>query len=217
MSGALGRSRAVLREEGLSGLWWRGLAVTVYRRTLLFGRDLAAFPSRTGTTAALDDAQLRPEDVGQYLRLRPDQERREIEHRLATGQRCQVVRLGGEIVAARWLSVGFAEIPYLGLTFDLAPDVAYVHDVYTAPSARERGIATASRPGYERFLADRGVRTLVAVVWLQNRLGMSYLGGLPGWRPLGRVDCLRLGPFRIPIKRTPAGLLGSATRFRPAV
>lgn len=216
MTAAPGRIRTVLREEGPSGLWWRGLGVTVYRHMEVVSRDLSDSPPRADEDAGLDEGELGMDDVSEYLQLRPDQDRREIDRRLATGHHCHVVREAGRIVSTRWLSIGFAEVPYLDLVFELRSDLAYIHDSHTAPEVRKRGLATATWPRYERLLAEAGVSAVLGLVWPQNRLGMGYVRAARGYRALGTIGCIRLGPVRIPIRRTPAGLLGSARRFRPA-
>jgi hypothetical protein len=211
------RLREVVREEGPRGVWWRGLGVTVYRRLAVFVRDVAEVPLKLGSGTGDPEAYLGPDDIDDYLKLRPDQTVVEIERRLATGQHCIVFREGGAILSARWLSLEYAELPYLGLSFELPPHVAYFHDGYTAEAARGRGIGGRSwGPAFDQVLAGAGATVVLGTIWQHNPLGMRLKRKGPEYHPIGTIGCARLGPLRIPVRRIPPGYLGRASRFHPA-
>lgn len=206
------RAGEVLRTEGLRGLWWRGLGVTVYRRLTLVARPVESEPRRRAARVAVTPELLTHETVGDYLELRGDTPAAEVERRLATGQRCVLVRREGAPVSARWFATGFAEIEYLDLVFDLPAGAAYVYDVYTGPEARGLGISAAVAPYYEQMLRDAGCRTLLGTAMPENRAGRGLVGGA-GYEPVGTLGCVRLGPLRVPVKRLPGGYVGRSRRL----
>jgi GNAT superfamily N-acetyltransferase len=202
----------VLRDEGLRGLWWRGLAVTVYRRLLVFSRDITGPP---GGAAKLEPSfeLLDQAGIPEYLTFRPDQPAGEVARRLAARQWCVLARHEGELVSIRWLSTERAEMHYLDLAFELPAGVAYVFDVFTAPEARRMRIATPIRRFYEGLLRDEGCHTLLTTSLPENVAGRRLIGAA-GFRTVGTVGCVRLGPLRRAVRRLPDGHLGPATRLR---
>jgi GNAT superfamily N-acetyltransferase len=206
------RTLEVWRTEGLRGLWWRGLGVTVYRRLMLVARRIESEPPRRVASADVTPELLTRETVGDYLAMRRDTAAEEVERRLATGQRCVLVRRDGAPVSARWFATGFAEIHYLDLVFDLPEGVAYVYDVYTAAAARGLGISAAVIPYYERMLRDAGCHTLLGSAMPENRAGRALVGGA-GYEPVGTLGCVRVGSLRVPVRRLPDGYVGRARRL----
>jgi GNAT superfamily N-acetyltransferase len=205
----------VARQEGLRGLLFRSLSATLYRRVVLVARDIDAGPPVAHSRLALELGFLTLDDLAEYVRLRPDTGAAETERRLLTGQRCVLARHRGEIVSARWVSTIVAEIDYLGLSFDLPPGVAYVHDVYTAPAARGRGISSEARRGYEDELRRAGIRRLLGSFMPENVAGLGLVTGA-GYRRAGMIGCVRLPGVRVPVRRLPVGYLGRSRRRRRA-
>jgi Acetyltransferase (GNAT) family len=203
----------VARSEGVRGVWWRGLGVTLYRRLIIVARALDDGqwppPPKVTVTAGL----LSPGEVDDYVVLRPEVTRREVGRRLATGQRCVLARREGKPVAALWFASRCAELPYLDLAFDLGEGVGYVYDVYTAPDLRGARISAGLRRHYLEGLRADGCHTLMGTAMPENVSGRGLIG-TAGYEALGTVGCLRLGPVRLPIRRLPAGYLGRAHRLR---
>jgi GNAT superfamily N-acetyltransferase len=202
----------VIHTEGLSGLWWRGLAVTVYRRLLVFSRDISGPPPEPAKVE-LSFELLDREGVAEYRALRPDQAAAEVERRLAGGQRCALARHRGELVSARWFAVERAEMPYLDLAFELPEGVGYTFDLFTTPRTRGMGITKATRVYFEELLRAEGCRMLLGTSLPENVAGRALVEAA-GYRPLGTVGCIRLGPLRRAVRRLPDGHLGEATRLR---
>jgi hypothetical protein len=210
-----GRVLEVLREEGASGLWWRGLGVTVYRRLLIVSRRIGEGPREEPTAGELEFGWLDQGELGAYGRLRPGM-REEAARRLRAGQRCFVGRRSGELVHARWFARGEAEMPYLGLAFELPEGVAYVYDVFTAPASRGARISAAA-PRFERIVREHGTEVILGTVMPGNAQGLGLVRGA-GYEPLGTIGSLRLGPVRKPVRRAmPRGYLGPARRFSPSL
>ena len=203
----------VARSEGVRGLWWRGLGVTVYRRLIVFARAMDEAPVPAPAKVALTVDLLDRQTIDEYLALRPDTTASETERRLGSGQRCIVARHDGRPVAARWFATGRAELPYLDLVFDLPHGVGYGYDVYTAPKFRGLGISPSVRPHQEEILRAEGCRWLVGTAMPENQLG-HRLVTMAGYESVGTVGCLRLGPLRMPVRRLPSGYLGAADRLR---
>jgi hypothetical protein len=198
-----------LREGGVRELWWRALAVTVYRRLQLYLRDVDA-PHEPGppdvVVRLLDDADA-------YLAARPGTPRAEVERRLARGDLCGLGSVGDEVVATRWLSFGIAEIEYLDLAFEIAPGLGYVYDVWTRPDHRGGGLNRSLSTWSATVIRERGGHSSFSAILPENRGGSRIPGSLP-MRPAGTAGCLRLPGRRIPVRRgVPDGVLGRATRL----
>lgn len=208
-----GRAIDVLRAEGVRGLWWRGLGVTVYRRLIIVARPLESGPPPGAAKIAVATELLDEKTVADYLTLRPDTPAAEVERRLRSGQRCVLVRHQGAPVSARWFATRRADIEYLDLVFDLPPGVAYVYDVYTDPQARGLGISAAVRSHYETMLREEGCHTLLGTAMPENAAGRKLVGGA-GYEPVGTLGCVRLGPLRIPVRRGTSDYVGRSSRRR---
>jgi hypothetical protein len=201
----------VLRAEGLRGLWWRGLAATVYRRLTLVARRLEPPPAPADAAVAIEVLDV--DSAGEYQLLRPDTPGAEVERRLRAGQTCVLVRRDGAPVSTRWFATGRAEVPYLDLAFELREGVAYVYDVFTAAEARGLGVTAAARPHYEGMLRDEGCHTLLGTVLPENGAGRGLVGGA-GYVPVGTIGCVRLGSLRLAVGRARPGYVGRGRRFR---
>ena len=207
------RAIEVLREEGVRGLWWRSLGLTVYRRLVLVAREMEDDPPPRQSRPSLSFEFLAAGRLDDYLRLRPGFAATEVERRLETGQRCVLVRDGGEVVSARWLATGRAEMPYLNHVFDLPEGVAYVYDVYTSRAVRGRGVGAKGGAFAVGLLHSEGYRRLLGTFMPQSAAGRGLVAGA-GYRPVGTIGCLRLPGLRRLVPRVPPGYLGRARRLR---
>lgn len=200
--------RAVLaaRAGGVREVWQRFLGVTVYRRLVLYVRDVGE-PHDPGP----DTVEVgRLEDIEAHRAARPQTPVAELERRLARGDVCGVGRLDGEIVAVRWLSFDVAEIDYLGLTFELPAGVVYVYDVWTRPGLRRSGVNRRMSSWSTAVLQERGDRRLLSAILPENAGGSRIPGTLP-MRRAGTIGCVRLPGRRIPVRRgVPPGVIGAA-------
>ena len=122
--------------------------------------------------------------------LGADTPQAEVERRLASGQHCVTVRRDEAIVAVRWMSTGFAEFPYLGLSFELAEGFAYVYDVYTEPSLRGRRLAPPAGLSTSGFVAEEKLTSLLGTAWHPNRSGIDFVRGA-GLDMIGTLGCVR--------------------------
>lgn len=205
----------VFREEGLRGLWIRALAVTVYRRLLLFALDLASYPGAEGRPDELEVGELDAALIDEYRRMRPDTPAAEVRRRLEAGQTCIFVRRSGAMVSARWIDTRRAEVEYLGLSFALPPGVAHLYDVYTSPQTRRARVGRASFPRYVSMLSGIGVERLIVTSLPENRAGVGLIRAA-GYRPIGRIGVIRLGPLRASVGPLRHRDLEGGRRFEPA-
>ena len=195
----------------LRRLFFGALAVTFYRRLIVYETRLdrpqvgpdPGFPVELGVVSE--------EELEDYCRLRPDTSRDEVRRRLERGDRCFAVRRGGELLSVRWLSASRADLPYLGLSFALGPDLVFAYDAYTDPGARGARLGTLGGAYMSEQARREGSRALLSTALPENEGGRTLLARR-GSRPVGTIHCLRLGPVRVPIRRLPEGYLGPVSR-----
>jgi GNAT superfamily N-acetyltransferase len=205
------RAGRVLRTEGLRALWWRGMATIAYRRVAVLLKGAELEPPQPAP-AGLTIDRIGDGDVDEYRRLRPDTPEDEVWRRLGSGQICVLARLDGEPIACRWYSLGRAEVPYLGFAFELPAGLAYVHDAYTAPPVRGRGLSPPLRRHGEALLSDLGAPRFLATVVPENTAGMQ-LTLAAGFEPVGRLAALRLPGRRILLRKPAVRFLGPDQRI----
>ena len=196
-----------LRTGGVRELWWRGLAVTAFRRLIVVARDRDAQP-RAIAADGIDVAPI--DDPGPYRVLRPDTPAAEVRRRLAAGHACVGAWSGDRLVAARWLSRGDAEMPYLDLAFALPSHIAYWYDSYTDPAFRGRRAHHAIDAAATEWMRDHRLTVQLSTVLPENRGGVALVART-GSRRIGWVGCLR-GPrgVRVPVRRVAEGFVGTA-------
>ncbi len=63
------------------------------------------------------------------------------------------------------------------------------------------------------MLSELGIERLIVTGMPENEAGIGLIEAA-GYRPVGRIGAIRLGPARVPVRRPLAGHLGRARRFR---
>lgn len=208
------RLLAVLREHGPAGVAGRALERAGYRRLSFFTRDAVGSPP-VEAAPGLEFSLLEEREVAEYAtQLRPDLPVAEIRGRLERGETCLIGRFEGRLVHSRWLAGRWAEIGYLGHRFQLAADVVYVYDSFTAADARRTRAALAG-PVVETAIARwPETRRMLAAVWPGNAAGEG-LGRSLGYRPIGSLAAVRLGDRTLRlVRRVEEGYLGDAHPLR---
>jgi GNAT superfamily N-acetyltransferase len=188
------------RATRLGHVWFRGLAaLRLYRRLVLTERRLGEpFPDLP-LPGDLTVRRLTADDVGAYAAFRPEQGPSECDRRLAEGQWCFATWRGQEIVSAAWAVGGRAWIEYLELGVELGPDEVYSYDLYTVPELRGRRITSATRLPHLRYLRERGYRRALATLG-PSRAAASLQDAI-GFRPIGWIGYVGVGPWRCPFCR----------------
>lgn len=195
LSTAFWRSVDIVREEGLTVLWFKLLGETVYRRMRLFERYLDEPIGTTGVQPEIELGTLRDDETDACLELRPEGSRDELRHRLSRGGFCFVARVADRVVALTWASRGVAWIEYLRTAIELGPDDAYLYEVVVHPEVRGQRIAAALFAHAYRELRHLGVRRAIFAVNLENTAGLRSLSG-NGARELGLKGFVALGSWR---------------------
>lgn len=170
----------------------RLLAATVYRRLVLFETDFANYSAGEPPIAGVTVAVLEADETEEYRVLRPDTPAGEVRARLAAGDRCFVTRRDGRLVRALWISRESASSPYLRSELPLAPDEAYVHDMFAAPEARGGDIGRAVRAMLGRVLRAEGCRVMIALVLPENHAALRMMAR-QDYRPVAVVASLGIG------------------------
>src|SRR4051812_44638951 len=94
---AVERSLELIRNEGLTTLWFKLLGETVYRRMVLLERSLDAPQELLAAEIPVEFDLLRASDADEYALLRPDTGATEVRRRLELGQLCFSGRHDGRI------------------------------------------------------------------------------------------------------------------------
>ena len=188
------RAGDLLRENGLRQLWFRALGELGYRRQLVTELLLPADAIVAAPKPADSEARfLGDADLDAYAALHGASD--EARARFARGERCFGVWLAGKLVSTRWLASGTVRLAYVDREAALAPTDVYVHDVYTAPEHRRRGISRFVAAVVPELLAAEGARRIVGVLEPENRAGIAA-NQMAGYRVAGRIGYVKLGPWR---------------------
>ncbi|HXE80318.1 MAG TPA: hypothetical protein VNK41_06185 [Vicinamibacterales bacterium] len=200
-SGLRGRrrdlQRLVRRARATGDLLRAKVVTTFYRRMVLFTYDLQAAPIPVfGTRIPVRYATLTPEDAPAYRRFRPGVDAREIERRLARGDRCFVVWHGDRIMHECWVTASARTyVPYLERDIRLEPGDAYFYGAYTDAKYRGQGLYTGCYSFIARVLQQEGRLRATALVALENRPAFVVLER-SGLIASGQYTFVRLGPWR---------------------
>ena len=143
---------------------------------------------------------LTAEDLEAYARFRPELDRAAIQLRWDGGHQCFAVWHEGAIVHAGWASTREARVEFLDCHLALEPGDVFQFDSHTAPRFRGRDLAGARVAWMARFFRAAGARRLLAVVWPGNPTAFRPLEKA-GYRRVGSIRAVRLGPFRRVIQR----------------
>ena len=196
----LRRAREVLRDDGLRALWFKVLGETVYRRVSLVRLPIDPPPPLTESTVDTSFGFVGPDEIDALTRLRPDVARKEVERRLARGDRCWAARRNGDIVSTRWVASGSAWIEYLGVEVPLRPDEVFLYETYTAPAYRGLGLSPAAGTRLTRALRAEGWMSILGGVVPENAAALRA-ASKTGYREVGSVGVVRLGPRRRALRR----------------
>lgn len=189
------RAYEILHQQGLWVLWLKLLGELGYRRVVLLERPVdgrAAFPaSRLPVTVSL----LCDNEVEEYAAFYPGADPAEIRRRFGAGHRCFAVRYRGRLVHTGWVATGRVWIEYLRRHWDLAPEEAYVYELFTAPPYRNLRVGAVRATEETRVLAGEGYRRVTAVVWPEDGAAVRH-AAIGGFRPVGVIGYIKLWRWR---------------------
>ena len=175
--------------------------LTVYR---LRGEEvLARGPDVPGVTVRT----LSRQEISAYVAMRPDTPETEVTRRLRAGAECVTAWRDQRLVAARWRQSGRIEMPYLGVSVQLHPEVSYAYDAYTRPDERRRGVSAMVTAELVKSASRAGAKAVINAVLPENRGGGGLARGRSG--PIGVLRSLRLGRWMLIQSRVPPGFFGA--------
>lgn len=165
-----------------------------YARLLLFARDLTRPGPAIQTDVRFELSELSAHEADTYCRLRPDAGEAEVRRRLASGYRCLVSRVAGQIVGDVWFAAGDVWLPRLGRRVRLGPSDVYLYYASLSPELRGRNIGTARSRAVGEWLRREGYRRAVYAVSPYNRPALGVAAKL-GAERLGSIGYVRVGPL----------------------
>jgi GNAT superfamily N-acetyltransferase len=172
----------------------------VYRHLLVVGRSLVEPDPEIDASVPLSLGFLARHEIAEYLSFHPGETFAEIERRLDRNDVCFLARSGGRMVGAMWTARRSSFVRYLRTEFTIAQDEVYLYDVYTAGAWRGRKIAPALYRRVFQHYRPGGVRLVVGALLPENHASMRSLAST-GFRVIGRVGYLALGPWRRHFRR----------------
>ena len=190
----LERARRVHAESGWRGLWFGALALTAYRRVTLIERCLDRPVEPAHPAIPVDTGALAPSDEGAYNALRPQSPPGLFRQRLELEEVCIGAWHDGRLLAAGWLVMDRAPVPYLGLELPLGRKDAWSYDGFTHPELRRRGIGTARLAGLLQEASALGARRVLAAVLPENHDAFGPTTRT-GWRTIATVRAVRVRPW----------------------
>jgi GNAT superfamily N-acetyltransferase len=140
-------------------------------------------------------SRLKETDLDDYLAFRPEVGAADVARRLQAGHQCFVARHEGRIVRAAWAATGRVRIDFLARDLDLAPDEVYLDESHTLRRFRGHNIAAERSAQMRRHYQERGYRRSLAIVFPENRQACRA-AEKSGYRPLGVMGYIKLGPWR---------------------
>jgi GNAT superfamily N-acetyltransferase len=196
-----------LRAGGPRALFWNALAVAGARRLLLYRMRREDVLARRAPVPGIAVRALSESEIPAYLAMRPGTAETEVLRRLRVGSECVAAWTDGRLVAARWLARGRADVPYLGVSFQLGPGISYAHDAFTEPEQRRRGVSALVTAELVERAFRGGASAVINAVLPENRGGQGLARGRS--QRLGVLRSLRLGRWRIVDCRVPPGYLAA--------
>lgn len=201
-AGRIGRVWRTATAQGPRALVWKGLwDLDGYRHCIValglrHARREPNRPPRIPVTAGT----LAPDQLEEYLTLRPDQTRDAIAARFDRGDICFVARDGTRLIGAAWTALHWAPAPFLHCSIALAPDTSYGYDDYVLPEYRRNGVLRPVGDLRHDALLDRGFYRNVAIIWPQNVAALTrHRQGTE--ETVGVMGCVRLGAWSRPFVR----------------
>lgn len=188
------RAVEVWRKEGPRSFALRLLGETFYRRLLVLERPFAGMVSAVPPRLPIVLERASPENLDEYLELRPDQDRRLLERRFEFAEYLFFVRHEGRVAGATWITINRAYIEYLDREVQLNHLVAYLYDLYVRPEYRGKGFDRALYTYLFGYFTPEQCSTLMATANLENRTQLLF--ERIGFRRSALLGYYRLGPFK---------------------
>lgn len=193
--------RAARRDVGV--LAARALT-TVYRRMLCLAYPMSDAVPRFRRAARAVLGELGIEHAAVYAAHRPGAPSDAFHRRLAAGQRCFGAWRDGALLATGWAATGTPWVAYLDARLGLAADDVYVHDLYTSPDARGRGLHLTVTAHVIDACARSGFARGVGLIAVEHHVPRATFARTTA-AEVGRYAVLRLGPWRRHVAQARSG------------
>lgn len=180
------------------------VVTTFYRRFLFMEYSLQKPVPRLKFRLPVEIEELEIDQLAEYRRFRPRQSTRDIELRVARGDRCFACWHDNKIVDVGWIATGRVYLPFLRSDLLLEKGDVYNYDSYTLPDYRRHGLYMARNAFIAKQNRKEGYTRSVALVAVENRTPHLALL-MAGLRPVGTYFCLRLGLWQRTWQRPEAG------------
>jgi GNAT superfamily N-acetyltransferase len=212
------RAVEILRAEGPRSLFFQVLArLGVYRRLGWYVLPLKEPMADAGSPRdiSIEITSLEVSDFDVYATLRPNARKEHFIERLGMGRSCYGVRLAGQLTAVVWVATDLATVDYLSRELFLRERELYLHDAFTDPEHRGQHL----QPVLMAWLFERhralGFEMASRAVMPENRSQIRSCGRA-GFRRVGTIGYLRLGPWRWDFTRGESEHLPLSTNRRDA-
>lgn len=179
----------------MTKLLFMKVTTTFRRRVVVYTCLIDEAPPPPAYPPGVTVAHLDEENLGAYIKLRPDQSAQDVRARLQHGSTCVLAYVDGVIAAATWVATGRVWVEYLRGHLLLAQDGFYEFDGYTRPEYLGRKLFWLRNAFSQQYYREQGFQWMMGVVAVDNIAGQRALE-TSGYRAIGLYGCWRLGAWQ---------------------
>lgn len=153
--------------------------------------DIPATPPQNDSVRLLTE-----EDAPLYYALQPQYYAPGVfEARIRYGEQCFGVFVDGRLAHTGWATVKPNYAPYLRRELIPRPGDVILFNNYTHPDYRKHGLAVTRTNYLLQYYRAQGYTAATGLVAVENWVGLQVASNV-GFKGIGLVGCLRLGPFQ---------------------
>ncbi len=180
------------RDEGLRGVWFRGLGCIGYRRLRIWSRPIGEH-ALAELPPGFEIIEIGPQGLDGYLRFRTDQIEATLRQRWQRGERCHAIAHGDAIVHCAWSATGIAWVDFLRCRLVLPRDVVYSFDAVTAAAYQRQGHSGTRAHYVAGLYGALGYSRVWSATLPENSAALRFQQRLDA-RPIGQ---LRRWPWNV--------------------
>lgn len=169
----LGRVRATLCYEGISGLLIRSVAFLGYKTGIWFvGWYVKPIVENTESTVhepAIDIVELTANNFDNCISCKPGVTAEIYSKRMKAGSRCYGVRMNNQIVTMSWVATDHVWIDFIRREMILNKAEIYIYDSYTQPEYRGRHLQGIMLKQVLAQYRKAGYRQIGVIIAPENR------------------------------------------------
>lgn len=163
------RASEVIRQQGVSALFFKVLGELCYRRVYVYKEILQDDVELVAARIPLSIRKLDEADLADYGAQSSSLDQLEVEERLDAGHMCHAAWSGATLVGVAWSAPGRAVINYLNVALELPEGAVYIYEVFVWPAYRRQGVARRISRERQRQLVELGYHSSYSVVMPENR------------------------------------------------